>query len=652
MNITNVKIKNFRLLKNTIISLSDTTTVIVGKNNTGKTSFSRLFDLFFNRKDGFSFYDFSISCHDEFKLAYEQCLRADIESENNAVEFPAISLEFEIEYANNDNDNWAHIRPLLVSLKDDNKIILECKYEVRDSRALCDALKDRIVDKDDLKTNLVKQLALLVPRHFEKVFYAKDSEGICEKIQPKAISSIMFFGFIGAQRTIVDGSSDTKAGVALSSMMEKRYNRSRLENQELADDLDNILEHTEHNIDDGLEVFFKDFKESVALFGYPGLYDSEISVKSKIEATKVFKDYVKLYYEQNGFSLPDMYNGLGYSNLLYIVAKIFDFIEKIESEKTSLNVIFIEEPEAHMHPQMQTLFISHVNSFLESKNEQVQLIVSTHSSHIVYGATFDNIRYFSKESINDDTNIEIKDLSVFNKGQSFNDNYKFLKKYLTLHRCDVFFADKLVFVEGATERILLPLFIKKLNSKNSEYPLTSQHIAVIEVGGAYAHIFKELISFLELKTLIITDIDSVDPSNKNRRCEVDINKSLKTSNPILKSWIPRENDIKKLCSLEKEDKTKGTVRVTYQTPMDEKCGRSFEEAMIIDNAKTLFDNQAKFVSLQRLISDCKDEHDLLNKSYAIQQDIDKTDFAFELLINSDYWDNPLYIEEGLEWLQQ
>jgi putative ATP-dependent endonuclease of the OLD family len=81
---------------------------------------------------------------------------------------------------------------------------------------------------------------------------------------------------------------------------------------------------------------------------------------------------------------------------------------------------------------------------------------------------------------------------------------------LTLTRCDLFFADKAIIIEGTSERLLLPVIIEKLEESEPGAPkLSSQYITTMEVGGAYAHIFFSLLDFLKLRTLIITDLDSV-----------------------------------------------------------------------------------------------------------------------------------------------
>jgi hypothetical protein len=65
-------------------------------------------------------------------------------------------------------------------------------------------------------------------------------------------------------------------------------------------------------------------------------------------------------------------------------------------------------------------------------------------------------------------------------------------------------------IEGTAERLLLPVILRNLEKAEAEMPkLSSQYMTTMEVGGAYAHIFFELLDFLELRSLIITDIDTV-----------------------------------------------------------------------------------------------------------------------------------------------
>ena len=256
----------------------------------------------------------------------------------------------------------------------------------------------------------------------------------------------------------------------------------------------------------------------------------------------------------------------------------------------------------------------------------------------------------------------IKDLMTFNQSLSTPETKEFLQQYLTLGKCDLFFADKAILFEGTVERILLPIFIEKIES-GSSCELSKQYISSIEVGGAYISKFKELLEFLELKALIITDIDAVDKDDNFKKIEVGHGEKYVTSNVTLKSWIPAKEKIDDLLHPDViQESSDGRILAVYQKNINPasdplKCGRSFEEAFIIENASYLFANKEKLLSIMNHLKGYSDSDSIYSQSYEIQNFIDrnkkKTEFAFDLLnVKKDSWKVPSYIEEGLLWLAE
>ena len=229
---------------------------------------------------------------------------------------------------------------------------------------------------------------------------------------------------------------------------------------------------------------------------------------------------------------------------------------------------------------------------------------------------------------------EIRDLNEGLSGTSESDK-DFLHKYMVLTSCDLLFADKIVLIEGPTERIMLPELIRKVdsNSDANEPKLSNQYLSVMEVGGAHAHIFLNLLNFLDLSTLIITDIDSVDKDNNNKACEV--SKGNRTSNSCLKKWFGPEIKPVDLIAKTNNEKTQGRVRLAYQIPEIDstECGRSFEDAFILANHSEFELNEPDSTI-----------------AYGKAQKIKKTNFAITYGIDNTEWHVPRYIAEGLQWL--
>ncbi|WP_321875118.1 ATP-dependent nuclease, partial [Burkholderia cenocepacia] len=264
---------------------------------------------------------------------------------------------------------------------------------------------------------------------------------------------------------------------------------------------------------------------------------------------KLLSNFTKVRYAgYSGVALPESYNGLGARNLIFILLQLAGFYKAFRAEAMApgVHLIFIEEPEAHLHPQMQEVFIRQlaktaqllVDSTEDKTPWPVQFVVSTHSSHVANEAGFESIRYFLGRDVPGAQagvrQTRIKDLRMGLDGVSEPDR-KFLHQYMTLTRCDLFFADKAILVEGLSERLLLPVVIGKLEEAEPDLPkLSSQYVTTIEVGGAYAHLFFKLLRFLELRSLVITDLDAVEKAGGSA-CEV--HKGTYSSNACLKAWF-------------------------------------------------------------------------------------------------------------------
>jgi len=199
-----------------------------------------------------------------------------------------------------------------------------------------------------------------------------------------------------------------------------------------------------------------------------------------------------------------------------------------------------------------------------------------------------------------------------------------------------------VLIEGTSERLLLPVMIGKLEEQDPQAPkLSSQYLTIMEVGGAYAHLFFELLDFLELRALIITDLDSVTEPG-GTACPV--HQGSATSNACLKAWFA-DADADADCSpavlLTKNDaeKTRGFKRIAYQRPEADggPCGRTFEDAFMLANA-AMFDIQGATTDDQEM-----------NAAEQAQK-VKKSEFALKHAVDDRGWNSPGYVLDGLSWL--
>jgi len=318
-----------------------------------------------------------------------------------------------------------------------------------------------------------------------------------------------------------------------------------------------------------------------------------------------------------------------------------------------VHIIFIEEPEVHLHPQMEEVFINKLydivnvfsQTFADGQAWPVQFVVSTHSSHLANKASFESMRYFLATSDKCSSIVRSAKIKDLHDGLSSSppETINFLHKYMTLTRCDLLFADKAILIEGITERLLLPRMIDKIEELYpNENKLSTQYLSVVEIGGAYAHLFFDLLEFLELRTLIITDLDAVSKNENNRLAKCKVSDGTRTSNACIKTWF--ENDeISPDELIKKTEKAKehDICRLAYQVPEKDHCpcGRSFEDAFILANEDLFGLNGG---------SSSEKEDDAWEKAKGYK----KSEFAIEYAINANSWIVPRYIAEGIRWLAE
>lgn len=673
MKIKDITIKNFRLLEDVSLNIEEDITLIVGKNNTGKTSLFEVINMFFNEKNNFSFHDFSQKTYSQFEASfniYEAAQKETDEEKKDELEkslissMPNIQLEIQIEY-DKAKDSLINLSEFISDLDDSKNIaIIKLQYQSKDSLRLFTAFNVR----KEKEQKLIEWLNENITSYYDIKCFGGDN--LIEENFKRKLLSVLYFETIQASRKLDDTKADKNKTLAVG--FSDYYRETNKDNNDDVESLEKQLKETSTVLNEKYENILKELLEKLKLFGVePHLTIPEIVLQAGFDPENILKNNIKYFYKQNDVILPENFNGLGYSNLIYLVLKVVSFIEKFKKaaplNKSETLTILIEEPEAHLHPQMQQVFISQIKRTIKETKEKegvfVQIIISTHSSHIVTEAgidverSFERIRYFAKQFIKGENRykIEIKDFNEFKHKESDKETFRFLKQYMSLHRCDIFFADKVILVEGPTERILLPLMINKVaESLNNEY------VSIIEVGGAYTVKFKELLKFVNTKSLVITDIDSVNPEDSRRTCPTNT-PNAKTSNSTLINWLPKKRLISDLNNCPEKDKfDTELIRVAYQIKEDdsEYVARSLEEAIINKN-KIFFSSTYKLGEVDKLVKDSftllKDED--LNKSpYELAPASgEKTDFTFDLMTFNEKetklnWNVPKYIEEGLVWL--
>ena len=650
MYIKQIAIKNFRLLKETTLDLREDTSLLLGRNNCGKTSFLVLFENFYFARQ-FNYNDFPVSLRDKLtnlvKVGDGKNLR--------------IQMKLEIYY--DKADNLETLSEFIVDLDpaiQTVKILFECsineKLLLKDIEALPIGSYER--QKFIIK-NISKYLKRSIYTYDDESHLSEENRHFLVEKDLESFKRIVNLQVVHAKRDIAssEGSQNKKA---LSVLATEYFNKENKADKTFAEINAKMIE-MDTNLDLTYGEFFKPFlKHSREMLGF-----EDLKVRSNIQSNELLENSSEVIYGSEENHLPEHLNGLGFMNMLYLMLIIEIKKTHFRDEERDINLLFIEEPEAHTHPQMQYIFANKIKSILQDV-KNLQTVITTHSSHIVSQCDFEDIRYLSRDDVQQ--NVVIKNFHTeLSAKYEKPEDFKFLKQYLTLQSAELFFACKIIFIEGTSERIMFPYFVKQFDQSIADDPakfqLSSQNISILEVG-CNARAFFPFLEFLGIKSLIITDIDTTraitnaDGIVTKQACEVALGED--TSNHTLKHVLKTPKKPADLpawiTKLKDHTLSDGStvINVAYQSKEAGYHARSFEDAFISLNLPEIKKQKDNLWGLKNKhqLDSTTDVFELTNKI------IDKkTDFASSLLYlalskEAIAWKTPEYLMNGLKWLAE
>ena len=716
MYLKKIEIKNYRQLQAVTLDFQRNLTVLAGPNNSGKTTLISILKGVFHDKSLnltysdiptqlsldwinkiFSTFQTIMSSNDKEKgipKIIEELSSNDSFKDDFII--PKFEVRIQVDY-NKEADDIQFFADYIMDLDNDkNSFYFVYQFDPSISSfekklsEYYDKIKSKIesIAKEDCtekeaKIYSIKEtlLNLYCSSLQEKAYFTNAAFENLNAIDLSDFKKLFYFKNIQALRELDDVENDSSKGVSkrIISLL-KNDEDWRQKTKSLPDLLlsqiissgakTTIQESSAKSLDSTVQAISK------TSGGYVGKIQLEMDVnESDIE--DFIQKITRAKYDIDGLLLSESSQGLGFSNLIYLHLRLEEYIKSVDSKK--VNVFFVEEPEAHMHPQMQNIFIRYLKDFYKTKD--IQGLITTHSNEITRDVGLENLRVLRQT---EKSKSELFDLSTFKKSlkditEMVDEDTSFVLEnffdwFFEIGYSEIVFADKVVLYEGDTER----LYIRKLLSTDKFSSLKNNYISFIQVGGDYAYNYKKLLEELKIKTLIITDLDydkevtTLEEAKEKCSSNSTINKfynlKFKTDNLEKGQEAPEQKNptVSQLYSWQSSTDYKTIVGVIYVAFQDEdSTARTLEEAMLSKLLSTSVFTKYKRSEWKEIRKKHKiafaiprNKNDEDDSEFTIRDIVDatsgkKTDFMYSVILNSkEEVMLPTYIEKGLTWLME
>ncbi len=608
------------------VNIASTTTLIVGKNNAGKTTIITALDKLIHGE--------KIKAND-INYTYLRYLISRYQSDIYE-EMPYIEFVITIGLDKGKEDYITNIVPFMIlSDVDATELDIVVKYELADNELFIKDVKGILEKKYDEVITFSKILEVIDDSEFELNYYNRN-DILVEKFHLNTLIEL-------AKIEAITVTGEKCLSEAFNKIVQYRYKELSTEKEKLEDNIIKINESLTKDID---KKHTKDINASLKRI----IADEtlQVALSADLSFQKLFSSLIKYEYVEKDNHIPENQFGLGYTNLMMIIAKLIEYMEKYpeSSFNSKINLISIEEPETYMHPQMQELFIRYINDAVnvllgkKHKNVNSQLLITTHSSHILNskiheGGSFDNINYITvgKDRVKV---LALNDEMVAPDGQTADKDFMFVKKHIKFGISDLFFADAAILVEGISEYNILPYYL------DTDGVLKHYYISVMNINGAHGLVYSKLIKMLGIPTVIITDLDiKRSESEKDKYAQITNLNGKITTNKTIQAYNSgnAQLDLLPFPCIRTDN-----VYLTYQNKISYYYPTSFEEAFILTNYKNGILNEALKEVKPDVYKKITDDGMNLNKnrkfSYMWQRKLkdEKSDFSNELwyrLLTSD-----------------
>lgn len=507
MYISSVTIKNYRSFGENVFTLPlKPFTAIIGENNIGKSNLLDCIGLILSqditmfKKRVLDVEDINTHTVNAFKKSVVAMVEGESEPDVNKLVFPEVRVDLILEDLDEDQQaivgDWFFEETL-------SKAQLTYLFRVRSGFKKSEWLEKQksklllLREKEDIAEDLYIHVDFPIEQYEYVIFGGNNITNKCDPYFLKMLKLEVLDALRDAKKELV-ANGEYKL---LYRILNKNYEADFVDIQTILTNLNKeILQNQK----------LTEIKESITE------YLDKISLSNPREKNKIDFNFVSpqvtemvkklsLVYGENPISIER--NGLGKNNLLFI-SLILSHLASQNEDKTELafRVVGIEEPEAHLHPHLQTHLAKNLGSInkiekIEELKNDTQIIITSHSTNITTSIDLNNLVVLYKD------NGEMKShyiLDGFSSKAVDKQHVTYLKKYLDVTNSEMFYARRLILVEGISEQILIPHFFEMSYGQSLE----SMGATVVNVNGvAFKHFLEIIKNGYFIKCGVLTDND-------------------------------------------------------------------------------------------------------------------------------------------------
>lgn len=507
MYISNLEIKNYRNFKDFSLKLKPLT-LLVGENNIGKSNLLDSIGLIFSQEVSFfkrrmlEVSDFNHQCIIAFKsqvldeaIPAENILYPEIKVVATLVDWDSSQEAVIADWYSNSQFTEASLTYHFAPIASFNKVA-----EINSQRAFIQAYRLRVGEEVFNNISLREKLDLInfpISKYYYSIFGGNQRDSQANAYHLNQLKFELLDALRDAKTELVASHNSRLLFRVLNSKDEAEYQdlKTHLVGLQEAIDTNAALQSLKQNISIQLD------KISLITEGENNLVDFIFSLPNVEDLLKK----ISLIYGSDSIKIER--NGTGRNNLLFI-SLILSYIEDSTRPQSSFfRVIGLEEPEAHLHPNLQDHLAANVEKLINDNGtgayrKDIQFLLTSHSTHVTTKITFEKtvVLYRNADSIS--AHYVLDGFPSNAQGQR---NLKYLNKYLDAVNTNLFYSRRVVLVEGISEKLLIPAFFQIYKNE----PLERFSCCVINVNGLAFRNFLEIIrNGYFIKSLVLTDRDT------------------------------------------------------------------------------------------------------------------------------------------------